>query len=376
MHSKTQDTDVFTLINVILKINMKKIVSIVGARPQFIKACPLSLELRKHFKEVIVHTGQHYDYGMSDIFFKELSISKPNYNLGVGSGHHGSQTAAMLVEIEKVLIEEKPSLVIVYGDTNSTLASALAAVKMNIPVAHIEAGMRSFNRRMPEEINRVLTDHISQWLFVPSEIALRNLGKEGITRNVHIVGDIMYDSLLLFSEVARTKSTILDKLRLSSCSYCLSTVHRAENTDDPFRLKSILSALSKLEKQVVLPLHPRTLKKSNEYGLKTGDNVRVIEPLGYLDMLHLIMNADCVITDSGGLQKEAYYLSVPCVSLRDETEWVETIETGWNILAGASTEKIIDAARKSDAVRTLPHPKLYGDGTTARKITDVLLKGT
>jgi UDP-N-acetylglucosamine 2-epimerase len=352
-----------------------KICTILGARPQFIKASPLSLELRKYSQEILIHTGQHYDYGLSEIFFEELSIPKPKYHLGIGSGNHGVQTGAMLGAIEKVLLAEKPDMVITYGDTNSTLAGALAAAKLHIPVAHVEAGLRSFNRRMPEEINRVLTDHLSSWLFVPSEVSRQNLENEGITQNVRVVGDIMFDAILIHSNRAQQTSYILQRLKLMPQSYYLATIHRAENTDNLQRLQDILSALAQLSKRVILPLHPRTRKKLVDFGLQLAEPIQAIKPVGYLEMVQLMQNADCILTDSGGIQKEAYYVGIPCVTLRDETEWLETVEVGWNVIVGTSIKKIVETVQESNTIRARPRPYLYGDGTTAQKIVEVLLKG-
>jgi len=348
-----------------------KLLTVVGARPQLIKASPLSIELRKDHREILVHTGQHYDPGMSDVFFDELGIPAPDYHLGVGSGRHGQQTGAMLAAIEAVLVEEQPDAVIVFGDTNSTLAAALAAAKLDVPVAHVEAGLRSFNRRMPEEVNRVLTDHVSAWLFAPSAVSAANLGVEGIHDNVHVVGDIMVDAMRIHGARADERSGLLDRLSLDRGGYYLATVHRAENTDDRSRLTAILAAFSELDRPVLLPLHPRTEKRLLEMQLTPGSNVILVEPLGYLDMLHVQARARAILTDSGGIQKEAYHLNVPCLTLRDETEWVETVETGWNRLVGADTKAILEAASRIVSPAT-PHPDLYGDGHTAGRITGIL----
>ena len=348
-----------------------KVLSIVGARPQFIKASPLTLALRKRHSEILLHTGQHYDYGMSDVFFEDLGIPAPDYHLGIGSGGHGAQTGGMLTAIEGVLEKEQPDAVIVYGDTNSTLAGALASAKLHIPVAHIEAGLRSFNRAMPEEINRVLTDHVSTWLFAPSELSRDQLAKEGIRAGVHVVGDIMYDALLLHRSRADMCSLVLDQLGLSPKSYYVATVHRAENTDRRENLASIFEGLGRLGKPVVMPLHPRTLKKVEEFQLSLPENVKPLEPLGYLDMLNLQSHASCILTDSGGVQKEAYYLSVPCVILRSETEWVETVTAGWNLICGTESVAIVEGVRKMEGCQA-PHPNLYGDGTTAQRIVEIL----
>jgi UDP-N-acetylglucosamine 2-epimerase len=348
-----------------------KFVSIVGARPQFVKASPLSLALRARHREVLVHTGQHYDYGMSDVFFEELGIPAPDYHLGIGSGPHGSQTGAMLGAVEALLQKELPDAVLVYGDTNSTLAGALAAAKLHLPVAHIEAGLRSFNRAMPEEINRVITDHLSTWLFVPSRVAVEHLHREGIVAGVHVVGDVMIDAIELHRRRAEMRPSVADRLEVQRGQYYVATVHRAENTDDADRLKAIFAAFGRLDRPVLLPLHPRTRKRVDELSIPLTDNVRVLEPLGYLDTISVLGAAACLLTDSGGMQKEAYYLGVPCVTMRDETEWVETVEAGWNALAGADIERIVAAVRTQTAVRG-PRPPLYGDGKTAQRIVEVL----
>ncbi|OJJ18367.1 UDP-N-acetylglucosamine 2-epimerase [marine bacterium AO1-C] len=331
------------------------------------------MELKKHFNEIIIHTGQHYDYGMSDIFFEELSIPKPQYNLQMGGGTHGAQTGAMLAGIEEILLKEKPDIVLVYGDTNSTLAGALAAAKLHIPIAHVEAGLRSFNRKMPEEVNRVLTDHISSWLFPTSSTSIDNLKKEGVQQGVYDVGDIMYDAILMHSQRAKGISKILETHSLTANNYYLATVHRAENTDSPERLNNIIQAFGEINTQIVLPLHPRTKKQLKAFNFSFPENVIKIEPVGYLDMVQLMQNAVGVLTDSGGIQKEAYYLNKPCITLRDETEWVETVEVGWNKIVGTSVEKILKAFEDSKEVTTLDHPNLYGDGKTAEKITNKLL---
>lgn len=336
---------------------MIKVVSVVGARPQFIKAAVLSRALRKEHTEILVHTGQHYDANMSDVFFDELGISAPEYNLGIGSSSHGAQTGAMLAGIEQVLVSERPDWVLVYGDTNSTLAGALAGSKLHILVAHVEAGLRSFNRRMPEEVNRVLTDHISNALFCPSEEAVKNLTNEGITRGVYIVGDVMAEGLAYAVEKARGCSTILARLGLDEKNYLLVTLHRAENTDDPDRMKNILAAFDALEEPLVFPVHPRTQKVLASLGYAPPSHVHLIDPVGYLDMARLEEASRLILTDSGGVQKEAYWLSVPCITLRDETEWVETVQTGWNVLVGADKEKIIQSVCSS--LIPAVHPPLY-----------------
>lgn len=322
-----------------------KIVSVIGARPQFIKCAPLSRELRKWHQEILVHTGQHYDYEMDRIFFDELSIPEPDYNLGVGSGTHGTQTGGMLKMIEQVLMQEKPDLVLVYGDTNSTLAGALAAVKMRIKIGHVEAGLRSFDKAMPEEINRLLTDHCSDYLFCPTPTAVNNLQRENITRGVQLTGDVMVDALS-YNKDAADHSQILEKLGLESKRYLVVTIHRQSNTDREPNLRSIVEACLEIGGTVVFPLHPRTEKYLKAYGLfdKLQEKVKLIKPLGYLKFLKLMNNAKRILTDSGGIQKEAYILGIPCITLRDNTEWLETVEDGWNVLVGTDKEKIVNAA--------------------------------
>jgi UDP-GlcNAc3NAcA epimerase len=348
-----------------------KIVSIVGARPQFIKAAAVSRKVREKHTEVLVHTGQHYDYEMSGAFFDGLDLPRPDANLGVGSSSHGSQTGAMLKGIEELLLVERPDYVLVYGDTNSTLAGALAASKLSVRVAHVEAGLRSFNRRMPEEINRVVADHLSDLLLCPSETAARNLAAEGIRRNVHVVGDVMLDVLNWAQQrLANAPSTILEKLDVKEQQYVIATVHRSENTDDCTRLSEIVNALNSLEEPVVFPVHPRTRKMITEGGCKIETHVRLIEPVGYLDMVALVRAARLVLTDSGGLQKEAYWLAVPCLTMRGETEWVETVEAGWNQLVGFHSKNIkraVNSFRPNSS-----HPPLYGDGFAAVKCLDLM----
>ncbi|MGD9041920.1 MAG: UDP-N-acetylglucosamine 2-epimerase (non-hydrolyzing), partial [Desulfobacteraceae bacterium] len=332
-----------------------KIVTIVGARPQFIKAASVSRAIQKHNKEnqgqireIMVHTGQHYDENMSQVFFDELEIREPDYNLGVGSGTHGQMTGAMLEKIEEVLLQEKPDIVLVYGDTNSTLAGALAASKLHFPVGHVEAGLRSFNRQMPEEINRVLTDHVSTFLFCPTDTAVANLKKEGITKGVFKVGDVMFDSFLFNKRLAEKKSVILSALGLKPKNYCLATVHRQENTTNGKRLSGIFEAFNKLASQdcpFIAPLHPRTAKALDELGKERlcGPHVRILEPISYLDMILLETHARVILTDSGGVQKEAYFAKTPCITLREETEWVELVEHGYNVIAGCISEGICGA---------------------------------
>jgi UDP-GlcNAc3NAcA epimerase len=341
--------------------------SVVGARPQFIKAAPVSRVLRRTHEEVLVHTGQHYDDNMSEVFFSELEIPEPDFNLGIGSGLHGAQTGGMMAGIEKVALDVKPDWVLVYGDTNSTVAAALVAAKLHIPVAHVEAGLRSFDRKMPEEINRVLTDHVSDLLLCPTETAMHNLAREGIDRGVHLVGDVMYDAFLFNLETARKRESVVKKVGLAPGGFALATLHRAENTDDPERLRAVLAGIEQSGLEVVLPLHPRTRSR-----LK-GDlpsRIRILEPVGYLDMLNLEADAEVIVTDSGGVQKEAYFLAKPCVTLRDTTEWKETIEAGWNVLAGWDTEQIAEAMRAFRPKGV--HPDLFGDGHAAEKIAELL----
>jgi len=321
-----------------------KIATIVGARPQFIKMAPLSKELNKYFEEVVIHTGQHYDYEMDDIFFEELDIKEPDYNLGVGSGTHGHQTGEMLEKIEDILIDEEPELVLVYGDTNSTLAGALAASKLHVDVAHIEAGLRSFNREMPEEVNRVLTDHTSDLLFVPTETGVENLEDEGITEGVFLVGDVMLDSLTLFKENAKDKSETMKEHGLKEKDFVLATIHRAENTDDRNRLKEIMEGFLESDEKILLLVHPRLEKYLKKYGLFSrldeSNEMILSDPVGYLEMLRLEKSAKKIVTDSGGVQKEAYFMETPCITLREETEWVETVEDGWNVLVDIEAGEI------------------------------------
>ena len=349
-----------------------KIASIVGARPQFIKCAPVSRELRKEHEEVLIHTGQHYDHGMSEVFFEELAIPKPDYNLNIGSGTHGHQTGAMLGAIEDVLQQENPDLVLVYGDTNSTLAGALAAAKLHVPVAHVEAGLRSFDRRMPEEINRVLTDHCSDLLFCPTETAVENLADEGITGGVHLVGDVMVDAMNYNRAVAEERSRILEAVGVRPGEYLVITVHRPSNTDSRENMVAILSALAEAGRPVVFPVHPRTRNYLGRYGLlaKMPENVQVTEPLGYLDMLHLMAHAAKILTDSGGVQKEAYMLGVPCITLRENTEWVETVEAGWNVLVGAGREEIVSMIHEFAPAGD--QPPLFGDGRAAAGIAKII----
>jgi UDP-GlcNAc3NAcA epimerase len=351
------------------------IVSLVGARPQFVKAAMVSMAAKRagrRVKEVLVHSGQHYDRNMSQVFFEELALPKPDHYLNVGSGSHARQTGMILDRMEQVLIKEKPDFTIVYGDTNTTLAGALAASKLHFKLAHVESGLRSYNKNMPEEINRVVTDHVADVLFCPTKKSVRNLKSEGIVENVFNVGDVMYDSVVHYGKISETKSAILKTLGLESKAYYLATVHRAENTDSLSRLESILKALNSLKASVVFPVHPRTRKIITEHKMKAG-NVRMISPVSYLDMIQLEKHASVILTDSGGVQKEAFFFGVPCVTLRDETEWVETVESGMNVLAGSDTKRIVaSCSRQSRRKRNLPG-KFYGDGKSADKIIKVLL---
>jgi len=348
----------------------QKIVSVVGARPQFIKASPVSRELRKKFEELLVHTGQHYDSDMSDVFFEELDIPRPDFTLGVGSKSHAHQTGEMMERLEDVLVSERPDFVLVYGDTNSTLAGALTASKLNIPLAHVEAGLRSFDTRMPEEINRVVADRVSSVLFAPTETAVRNLSHEGINVGVNLVGDVMVDVLMEHVDAAEARSTILKDLYLVPKQYAVATVHRAANTDLRENLNNIISVFESSPITIVFPIHPRTkeaVKKAGlEEGLKTAKNVIVTPPLGYLDMLCLQKNADAILTDSGGMQKEAYLLGIRCITLREETEWVETVEDGWNKLVGTDVASALDAIKTFFPAR--PRGDRFGKGDASVRI--------
>jgi len=372
--------------------------TIVGARPQFIKAAAVSRAIAAfnersadvRIDERIVHTGQHYDQRMSQVFFDQLQIPRPAVNLEVGSGPHGRQTGLMLERIEAYVQETRPDWVLVYGDTNSTLAGALAAAKLHIPVAHVEAGLRSFNRRMPEEVNRVLTDHVSELLLCPTDQAVRNLAAEGLTRGVHQVGDVMYDSVLFHTRQAEGTSDILSRLGLVTKQYYLATLHRAENTDDGTRLDGILAALRRCPHPVVLPLHPRTRQVLGDRLPAANGRIVLTDPVSYLDMLMLEKHARIILTDSGGVQKEAYWMGVPCVTLRDETEWVELVEAGCNTLAGADARAIRatvdryesqlahnDPSTTNEAPSTTNQAQgLYGDGQSAHQIANLIGQAT
>jgi UDP-GlcNAc3NAcA epimerase len=354
---------------------LPNIATIVGARPQFIKVAPVSraFAAAEAVNEVLIHTGQHYDAGMSDIFFDELGISKPDYHLGVRGGGHGATTGAMLIELEPLLQRLAPDWVLVYGDTNSTLAGALAAAKLHIPVAHVEAGLRSFNRTMPEEINRIVADQLSDLLFTSTDNATENLRREGVSgERVHQVGDVMYDAALQFAGVAGKRSSLLADLGLENGGYVLATIHRAENTDDPRRLAAIVAGLEEAAAQipVLLPLHPRTRARMADCGLAFR-KVRAVDPVGYLDMVALASHAALIATDSGGVQKEAFFYDVPCVTLRDETEWVELVELGWNRLVSPAEGDIAPKILAALGTRGRPESP-YGDGRAAEKIAAVL----
>ena len=381
---------------------MKKIITVIGARPQIIKAAAISRAIKNNFSdkilEVIVHTGQHYDENMSQIFFEELEIPFPNFNLNVGSGSHGEQTAKMLEGLENIYMQEKPDAVIVYGDTNSTIAGALAASKIHIPVIHIEAGLRSFNKAMPEEINRIACDHMSTLLFTPSETGHRNLLNEGIKNDqkeaasidnpkIYLCGDIMYDNSLYFSEMSEQKSEILKELEITTDEFILCTIHRDTNTDDTANLNAIFRALLRIQKtsnlKIVLPLHPRTKEKLNSHldenlltEINQNKNFKIIPPTGFLDIISLEKNARIIITDSGGLQKEAFFFQKPCVILREQTEWIEIVENGNAVIAGANELKIISSVETLFKRTDFTYPNLYGDGNASnficKKITEEL----
>jgi UDP-N-acetylglucosamine 2-epimerase len=377
-----------TDLEIIRSNSQVKIVTVVGARPQFIKAAPVSRAILSHngqnpesvIHEVLVHTGQHYDDNMSRVFFEELSLRNPDYNLGVGSGRHGAMTGAMLEKVESVLIEESPDWLLTYGDTNSTLAGALAAAKLHIAVAHVEAGLRSYNSRMPEEINRVLTDHLASMLFCPTETAVNNLAKEGIGRNVFNVGDVMYDAFLFNAKLSAERSRILTDLGLEPRGYCLATVHRQENTDDPDVLLDLFGTFDEVSRNgcpVVVPIHPRTRQVLETHPRHEGSHSAtiLIPPVSYLDMIALEVNAKLILTDSGGVQKEAYFAQVPCITLRNETEWVETIQSGMNVLASTNRARILEAFQFMPARRPAATERFFGDGEASRKIVSSLLLG-
>ena len=357
---------------------MLRLITVVGARPQFVKAAVVSRAISaagaaEGIAERIIHTGQHFDASMSDVFFTELGIPAPAHNLGIGGGTHGQNTGRMIEAIERVLLDERPDWVLVYGDTDSTVAAALAAVKLHIPLAHVEAGLRSFNRRMPEEINRVLTDHASDLLFTPTAAATRNLAREGIAgTGVRNVGDVMFDAALEFAARADRESSVLERLGCEPGSYILATVHRQENTDTREFLAEIVDAFAAASRPVVWPVHPRARRRLEEFGLRLPDTVIATEPVGYLDMVKLEKHARLVATDSGGVQKEAYFHGVPCVTMRGDTEWVELVDAGWNVLVPPGS------GRLADTLETFTAPAgrdagIYGDGRTAGRIVDALL---
>jgi UDP-GlcNAc3NAcA epimerase len=379
---------------------MMKIVTIIGARPQIIKAAALSRAIKNNFsdkiKEIIVHTGQHYDENMSQVFFDELGIPAPDYNLNVGSGSHAKQTAAMLIGIEEILVKEKPNAIVLYGDTNSTLAGGIAASKIHVPVVHIEAGLRSFNKAMPEEINRIMCDHVSTLLFSPTQTGYRNLKHEGFKTDnqapfnrdnpkIYHSGDVMYDNSLYFSTVAEKKTDILKKYDLKNGQFILATIHRDNNTDNPSRLNALFSSLNRISTEngldVILPLHPRTsklLEKNLDPALYRSitENKRfhIAAPASFLEMIALEKNCKIVMTDSGGVQKEAFYFERPCVILRSETEWIELVECGTAIIADADEKKILDAYKVLTSKTEMSFPKLYGDGKAAEFICEEMLK--
>jgi len=365
-----------------------KIITVVGARPQFIKAAAVSRAIEEfnqtvstgeRIEEVLVHTGQHYDDNMSDVFFKEMQIPVPRYHLGIGGGTHGAMTGRMLESLEGLMLEEKPDVVLVYGDTNSTLAGALAAAKLHIPVAHVEAGLRSFNMQMPEEVNRILTDRVSHWLFCPTETAVNNLKREGVGEwlgvQVHNVGDVMYDAALFYRKQARAGQTVAELLERCRDGFYMVTVHRQENTDDAGRLMNIMTALKEIAEKtpVILPIHPRTKKELTGTGIGI-ENIVCIDPVGYFDMICLLDNCRAVFTDSGGVQKEAYFFRKPCITLRDETEWVELVEHGYNCLVGAERERIIVAEKEFVQQVRDYSISLYGDGRAGEKIIELIIR--
>ncbi len=352
------------------------VLSVVGARPQFVKAAMVSRAF-KHLsiEETLVHTGQHYDENMSKVFFDEMGIGRPDINLGIGSGGHAYQTGEAMIRIEEVCIDHRPDVVLVYGDTNATLAGALVASKLGVPVAHVEAGLRSFDRSMPEEVNRVVVDHLSSLLFCPTETSVSNLEGEGLIENVHLVGDVMYDATLHFGEMARENSDVLALLSLEDAGYVLATIHRDFNTDNVTRLRGIVEGFIGLDMIVVLPAHPRLVKQLDVLGLMSAvdsaGNLKLIDPVGYIDMLRLEQGARLIITDSGGVQKEAYFNATPCVTVRPSTEWVELVDAGWNILVDA------EPAAMGDAVSSMMGSEgriiaSYGEGDASSLVADIV----
>ena len=347
-----------------------KIVSVVGARPEFIQATQVSRAILGEHQEILVHTGQHYDNLLSQVFFDELEIPPPDYNLAIGSCSHTRQTSEIMLRLEEVLLKEKPDLVMVRGDTNSTLASALVASKLHIPLAHIEAGERSFNRRMPEEINRLVTDRLADIHFCASQTAKEQLTSEGIKESVYWVGDVMLDAMIHYKPIAHRRSDVMDRLNLSPGRFCLVTIHRVCNTDDPERLCRIVRILNEAGETIIFPVHPRTAKGLAKIKARFSDHVNIIEPVGYLDMILLEEHARLIATDSGGVQREAYFLGVPCLTLRDETEWVETVDVGWNQVVGVDPDQVRSAWRNINPPEA--HPPIYGDGTASQRIANIL----
>ncbi len=356
-----------------------KVMSVVGARPQFIKAAVVCRALADvGVEEVLVHTGQHYDRNMSGVFFDELGIPRPKYDLEVGSGGHAYQTGQTMERLEPICKAEKPDSVVVYGDTNATLGGALVAAKLNVPLAHVEAGLRSFDRRMPEEVNRVVTDHLAKWLFCPTQTAVENMGREGVEKGAFLVGDVMYDATLRFRDRAYEKSDVLKRLEIESESYYLVTIHRDFNTDDRFRLSGVVGSLCASKRPVVFPAHPRVVKQLQHFGLlaslRNAPRVRLVDPVSYLDMVRLESAAYGIVTDSGGVQKEAFFLGIPCLTVRPSSEWVETLTGGWNRLVEP------DPVEMSMAMDSLERPAVtpvqpFGDGTAGKKIAEILLEG-
>lgn len=351
-----------------------KILTIVGARPQFIKAAPVSRKIREEYKEILVHTGQHYDINMSQVFFDKLKIPQPDYNLNIGSFKHGEQTGRMLIGIERILLKENPDMVLVYGDTNSTLGGALATSKLNIPLAHIEAGLRSYNKKMPEEINRIITDHLSSLLFCPTKNAVDNLKKEGIIQGVYNTGDVMYDSILYYSKILQNNAQWVKDLNINPGKYYLATIHRPENTENKENLSTVLKAFNNLNQTVVFPVHPRTLNRLKGYGINKDSfrNIQFINPVDYLDMLKLIMNCLKVFTDSGGIQKEAYFLDKPCITLREQTEWVETLKGNWNVLVQIEYNTILKAHKEQRVNYQVKEDRIFGVGRASEKILGII----
>jgi len=349
-----------------------KVLSVVGARPQFIKASPVSKALQADHEEVLVHTGQHYDEQLSDVFFEELDVQPPAYNLGVGSSNHAAQTASVMRRLDPIVADEAPDVLLLYGDTNSTVGGALVGAKRPVTVAHVEAGLRSNKRDMPEEVNRIVTDHVSDLLFAPTDAGVQNLEREGLGERTHQTGDVMYDAIRGARDVARRETDVHERVGVAPDEYVLATVHRPRNADDADRLAAILDGLAAAPWPVVLPIHPRTANKLDEFGLRERAEraLTIIEPVGYLEFVALLADARVVATDSGGVQKEAFFLDTPCVTLREETEWVETVSAGWNVLVGADTDAITDAL--TDSRRPDEKPQPYGDGAAAERIADLL----